>query len=55
MALPAPSRSGWSPGNRRIVGWVMVPQITATVAHHGRHSRPTQLVPANHETLIHAA
>lgn len=46
---------GLDAGIHRIVGWVVVPQITAAVAQHGRRSRPGQLVPANHETLLHVA
>lgn len=40
---------------RRIVGRVTVPQIAATVARPGCHSRPAHLSPANHETLVHAS
>ena len=55
MPLPAPSWLGlhaWTPS--RVVVWMMAPQISATAARQGRHSRPTRLSPTNHETLIHA-
>ena len=43
---------GWY---RRIVGWMTVPQIAATVARPGRHSRPARHSPANQEALVHAS
>lgn len=42
----------WS---RRIVAWAMVPQMTASVAQHGLHSRVAYVSPANYEKLVHAA
>ena len=53
-ASPGTLVVGLDSWNRRIVGWMMVPLIAATVARPGRHSRPAHLSPADHETLIHA-